>query len=231
MLVVSTLSRYMFYKVTLHFIVCTPARAHVHLWKSGLKIRNCLASQHVRKPETKFPCSKCPQAGPLRRRLNICAEIAEWAYAEKIDQKFKRKSPNRSRTSKSTNHGSILRVNGSISSNCSTILNAWENHFKEISSCTIALYYSWKSNSEMYIFFTAQGKMEVLSCTLLIYYRRNWSCPAQLETREQVQPEHLKYGGAALSIWIKQIISASYYIHTSVPRTLNSDPSVYTRLI
>ena len=83
----------------------------------------------------KWSSSGRPQAGPLyeeknksrrefRRRLNICAAIAERANVQKIDQKFKRKSTNRFKTSKSTNNGSTLCVNGSITSNSSTILDA-----------------------------------------------------------------------------------------------------------
>ena len=42
---------------------------------------------------------------------------------------------------------------------------------------------------------------------------------------DQVQPEHLKYGGAALSIWIKQVANAIIELE-SIPKARNSDPSV-----
>ena len=71
----------------------------------------------------------------FRKRMNICAANAERVKVQKIDQKFKQKRSNRFRTSKSTNHGSTLRLNGSITSDPPTILNAREDHFKGISAC------------------------------------------------------------------------------------------------
>ena len=45
------------------------------------------------------------------------------------------------------------------------------------------------------------------------------SKPGKSAGHDQVQPEHLKYGGAALSLWIKQVANAIIELE-SVPQSL-----------
>ena len=121
-----------------------------------------------------------------------------------MDQKLKRNSTNHFKTSRITNHGSTLRVNGSITSDSSTILNDRENYFKEISARSIEdhspllleaeqqmthLLYNSRENEDLVLEtpFTTKEIDHVL-CNLK---------PGKAPGHDQVQPEHLKYGGTA----------------------------------
>ena len=185
----------------------------------------------------KWSSSGRAQVGPLyvakirsrtefRKRMNICAANAERVKLQKIDQKFKQKRSDRFRTSKSTNHGSTLRLNGSITSDPPTILNAWEDHFKGISACPaqdhspllleagqqmVHLTHSSRENEDFVLDtpFTSEEIDRVL---------HNLK-PGKSAGHDQVQPEHLKYGGAALSLWIKQVANAIIELE-SIPQSL-----------
>ena len=57
-----------------------------------------------------------------------------------------------------------------------------------------------------------------------IYFRGDRQClhnskPGKSAGHDQVQPEHLKYGGATLSLWIKQVANAIIELE-SVPQSL-----------
>ena len=183
----------------------------------------------------KWSSSGRPQVGPLkdekikcrrefRRRLNICAAAAERAHIQ--DQKFKRNSTNCFKTSRITSHGSTLRVSGSITSDPSTILNAWENHFKEISSRSTE-YHSpllLKAKQQMtHLLYNSRGNEDFVLDTPftteeidhVLHNLKRGKAPGH----DQVQPEHLKYGGTALSIWIKQVANAIIELE-SIPRSL-----------
>ena len=144
----------------------------------------------------------------------MCCPVRE-SKNSKNDRNFKLNIPNRFKLSKSSGHGSTLRVNGSITSDPSAVLNAWEDHFKNISSASvhdpspalleaqrqmIDLLYHSRENEDFVLDtpFTSEEIESVL---------RNLKL-GKSAGYDQVQPEHLKYGGPTLYIWIKQVANA-----------------------
>ena len=60
----------------------------------------------------------------------MCAAESERSRIKKIDWNFKLNISNHFKLSKLSGRGSTLRVNNSITSDPSAVLNAWEVHFE-----------------------------------------------------------------------------------------------------
>ena len=64
--------------------------------------------------------------------MDICAANEERKRVQVFDRRFKQKTLNRFKTSKTCRQGTTLRVDQLITSDPDTILTTWEKHFKDL---------------------------------------------------------------------------------------------------
>jgi hypothetical protein len=78
---------------------------------------------------------KIKSRAEFRRRLKICAANEERRRVQHFDQRFKRRCPNRFKLPSTTSRqGTSLRVDQCVTTDSSTILATWEDHFRNIST-------------------------------------------------------------------------------------------------
>ena len=160
-----------------------------------------------------------PSEGPLyeektrsraefRRKVNICVANEERRRIQHVDQRFKQKSSRRFQSKKAiTRQGTTLRVDQLVTSDPNTILTEWERHFRGISAsnedqfptlCAIKqqvehLHIESQENKEMIL--------DVSFCAEEVK-------PGKSAGHDMIDPEHIKYGGEILKIWIHEICNA-----------------------
>ena len=109
----------------------------------------------------KWSANGRPKEGPLydakiktraefRKRMRICAANSERKRIQRFDDKFKQKSSSWFRIpSTKTRQSPSLRVNQEVATDPKTILAAWEDHFRAISSANTALFVMCSSEQEI----------------------------------------------------------------------------------
>ena len=132
-----------------------------------------------------------------------------------IDQRFKQKSSRRFQSKKAiTRQGTTLRVDQLVTSDPNTILTEWERHFRGISAsnedefptlCAIKqqvehLHIESQENEEMIL--------DVPFCAEEVEAALKWLKPGKSAGHDMIDPEHIKYGGEILQIWIQQVCNA-----------------------
>ena len=169
----------------------------------------------------------CPISGPLfeekihsrkefRKRLSSCHAAVERRRIQKFDNNFKVNHPSRFKfPKKKGQQGSTLFVNGVLSSDHGTVMNAWSNHFKCLSASHDEEYpildsfrksvedlssQSWENDDEMILDvpFTLE---EVEGAVRGLKRGKAGGC-------DNLQPEHICFGGASLSLWLQQVYNA-----------------------
>ena len=132
-----------------------------------------------------------------------------------IDQRFKQKSSRRFQSKKAiTRQGTTLRVDQLVTSDPNTILTEWERHFRGISAsnedefptlCAIKqqvehLHIESQENEEMIL--------DVPFCAEEVEAALKRLKPGKSAGHDMIDPEHIKYGGEILKIWIQQVCNA-----------------------
>ena len=161
----------------------------------------------------------------FRKRMNICAANEERKRVQLFDRRFKQKTSNRFKTSKTCRQGTTLRVDQLVTSDPDTILATWEKYFKDLG----------KSREEQ--FPVLSGTKEQLDQILVKSMENEETlldvpfCSEEIEGalrklkagksagHDLLQPEHLKYGGEVLKIWIQHVCNAVVEFE-SVPDSL-----------
>ena len=144
---------------------------------------------------------------------------------QSFDRRFKQKSRNCYKIFKGKRQATTLRVNQVVTSDTNTIMTTWEQHFRELSRSkeeefpiladlkeqVDSLFKRSLENEEMLLDtpFTAEEVDNAL--------RR--LKPGKAAGHDLLQPEHLKYGGEVIRIWVQQISNAIVELE-SVPDAL-----------
>ena len=167
-----------------------------------------------------------PKEGPLydmkiksraefRRRLKICAANEERRRVQHFDQRFKRRCPNRFKLPSTTSRqGTSLRVDQCVTTDSSTILATWEDHFRNISTSHDEQFPTMSCIKEQVdLLLTASLKnentlLDVPFCSDEVEGVLKRLKSGKSAGHDMLQSEHLKYGGTALQIWIQQICNA-----------------------
>ena len=213
--------------------ICSAALQSLPLRKCSVKKKKWYKDQTLSRLASakkaawdKWSANGRPKEGPLydakiktraefRKRMRVCAANSERKRIQRFDDKFKQKSSSRFRIpSTKTRQSPSLRVNQEVATYPKTILAAWEDHFRAISSANTELSSVMCSseqeinkmmhdsfNNEDYLLdvpFTSEEVDSVLKKLKL----------GKAAGHDGVQGEHLKYGGLILRDWILQICNA-----------------------
>ena len=138
--------------------ICSAALQSLPLCKSSVKEKKWYKDQTLSRLASakkaawdKWSANGRPREGPLydakiktraefRKRMRVCAANSERKRIQRFDEKFKPKSSSRFRIpSTKTRQSPSLRVNQEVATDPKTILTAWEDHFRAISSASTEL--------------------------------------------------------------------------------------------
>ena len=213
--------------------ICSAALQSLPLCKSSVKVKKWYKDQTLSRLASakkaawdKWSANGRPREGPLydakiktraefRKRMRVCAAYSERKRIQRFDEKFKLKSSSRFRIpSTKTRQSPSLRVNQEVATDPKTILTAWEDHFRAISSASTELS-SVMCSSEQEINKMMLDSFNNENCLLDVPF-----VPEEVDSvlkklklgkaagHDGVQAEHLKYGGPILRDWILQICNA-----------------------
>ena len=159
--------------------------------------------RNIRRKETKRLADKC------RARL----DRLKW---QKNEKNFKLKNPSRFRTWKAKpSFGSKLSVNSEIVTNPDEVLLCWADHFSHLFKSQSSHNPNVKEFNDQIPFLTAQSYLnsdDILDIPFTIEeieFALKKLKKGKSGGIDGLQPEHLKYGGPCLSVWLKNILNAS----------------------
>jgi hypothetical protein len=213
--------------------ICSAALQSLPLRKCSVKKKKWYKDQTLSRLASakkaawdKWSANGRPKEGPLydakiktraefRKRMRVCAANSERKRIQRFDDKFKQKSSSRFRIpSTKTRQSPSLRVNQEVATDPKTILAAWEDHFRAISSANTELSSVMCSSEQeinkmmhdsfnnedslLDVPFTSEEVDSVLKKLKL----------GKAAGHDGVQAEHLKCGGLILRDWILQICNA-----------------------
>ena len=177
-------------------------------WKEVPYMGHCMTRNAIHKRPLKA----------FKQRLSLCAASVQRKKVQTLDNKFRKNDPSRFKLPRKNNQqGSTLMVNGEICSDTDTVLEAWSNHFKSLSS---------SHDSQFPALAKAKKEYEQLRGKSL---DNDEDTPFTLEETEGVikclktskcggidglQAEHLKFGGKSLVLWVQQVCNAIVELET-----------------
>ena len=167
-----------------------------------------------------------PKEGPLydvkirtraefRKRLRVCAANSERKRIQQLDRQFKQRSSNRFKLpSRSKHQGTSLHINQHIVTDPDAILEAWKDHFATLSSLgaghSSAVPYSEDDVAKLMLtsFENEDSLLDIPFLSDEVNVALGKLKTGKAAGHDEVQAEHLKFGGPILRDWIVQICNA-----------------------
>ena len=160
--------------------------------------------------------AKCTMRRKVRQRIKFCAAMEERKRVQKCEKLFKTNAyprfriPQKHQKSQCT----CLRVNGTLISDPSHLLNAWTQHFQSLAKSQVDLHPTLKelmkqltsllseSFQKEEMFLDTQFTFEEVEHMVNKMKLRKSSGPDNLTA------EHLKFGGQSVIVWLTEVLNS-----------------------